>query len=51
MTPEHGVYVSGNWKMNGNHFEALKLIQELATLLFAGAVPPGREVSVRPPFA
>ena len=50
MTPERGVLVSGNWKMNGNHFEALKLIQELAALLFAGAVPQGREVSVHPSF-
>ncbi len=36
--------------MNKNHFEALKLVQELAALLFAGAIPPGREVSVHPPF-
>ncbi|MFZ0058755.1 MAG: triose-phosphate isomerase, partial [Acidimicrobiales bacterium] len=50
MASERGVLVSGNWKMNENHFEALKLVQELAALLFAGAIPPGREVSVHPPF-
>ncbi len=42
--------VSGNWKMNENHFEALKLVQELAALLRAGGVPAGREASVHPPF-
>ncbi|HXZ83470.1 MAG TPA: triose-phosphate isomerase [Acidimicrobiales bacterium] len=50
MSPERAVLLSGNWKMNKNHFEALKLVQELAALLFAGAIPPGREVSVHPPF-
>ncbi len=50
MASERGVLVSGNWKMNENHFEALKLVQELVALLFAGAIPPGREVSVHPPF-
>jgi triosephosphate isomerase len=50
VASERGVLVSGNWKMNENHFEALKLVQELAALLFAGAIPPGREVSVHPPF-
>ena len=44
------VLISGNWKMNENHFEALKLVQELAALLRGGAVPEGREVSVHPPF-
>ncbi|MGD0743407.1 MAG: triose-phosphate isomerase [Acidimicrobiales bacterium] len=50
MESDRGVLVSGNWKMHENHFEALKLVQELAALLFAGAIPPGREVSVHPPF-
>ncbi len=50
MTGGRGVFVSGNWKMNENHFESLKLVQELAALLSAGTVPPGREVSVHPPF-
>jgi triosephosphate isomerase len=44
------ILVSGNWKMNGNHFEALKLVQELAALLRAGGLPAGREVSLHPPF-
>ncbi|MCU1491808.1 MAG: tpiA [Acidimicrobiaceae bacterium] len=47
---ERGILVSGNWKMNENHFEALKLIQELAALLRSGGVPEGREASVHPPF-
>jgi triosephosphate isomerase len=47
---ERGVLVSGNWKMNENHFEALKLVQELGALLLAGTIPPGREVSLHPPF-
>ena len=50
VAPERGVLVSGNWKMNHNHFEALKLVQELAALLSPGRSPPGREVSVHPPF-
>jgi triosephosphate isomerase len=45
------VLISGNWKMNANHFEALKLIQELSALLRShGGVPEGREASVHPPF-
>ncbi|MGB9111690.1 MAG: triose-phosphate isomerase [Acidimicrobiales bacterium] len=50
MTPERGALISGNWKMNENHFEALKLVQELAALLLQGAIPPGREVSIHPSF-
>jgi len=42
--------VSGNWKMHENHFEALKLVQELAALLRASGVPEGREVSIHPTF-
>jgi triosephosphate isomerase len=45
-----GVLVSGNWKMNENHFESLKIIQELAGLLRAGGIPPGRSISIHPPF-
>lgn len=36
--------------MNGNHFESLKLIQELAALLRAQGVPDNRQLSVHPPF-
>ena len=50
MSAERGILVSGNWKMHQNHFEALKLVQELAALLRAGGVPEGREVSVHPTF-
>jgi triosephosphate isomerase len=44
------VLISGNWKMHENHFEALKLVQELAALLRVSATPPGRDVSIHPPF-
>ncbi len=41
--------IAGNWKMNGNHFEALALVQKLAFTLtdkdFAAA-----DVAVLPPF-
>ncbi|HVB05885.1 MAG TPA: triose-phosphate isomerase [Acidimicrobiales bacterium] len=47
---ERPVLVSGNWKMHENHFEALKLIQELAALLRAKPAPQGVEVSLHPPF-
>ncbi len=36
--------------MNENHFEALKLVQELAALVRVAPIPEGREVSVHPPF-
>jgi triosephosphate isomerase len=42
--------ISGNWKMYENHYESLKLIQELAALLRANGVPEGRQLSVHPPF-
>ncbi len=48
------VLISGNWKMNQNHFEALKLIQELATLLHSvnaiSVLPESTKVSIHPPF-
>lgn len=50
MNPERGVLVSGNWKMNENHFEALRLVQELAALLRHTALPGGVEISIHPPF-
>ena len=28
--PDRKPLISGNWKMNLNHFEALKLVQELS---------------------
>ena len=36
--------------MHENHFEALKLVQELAALLRANSMPEGREVSVHAPY-
>jgi triosephosphate isomerase len=50
VNDERGVLVAGNWKMNENHFEALRLIQELAALLRQQGLPPGVELSVHPPF-
>ena len=47
---ERGVLVSGNWKMHVNHFEAHKLVQELAALLRAQGLAEGCEASVHPPF-
>ena len=41
--------ISGNWKMNHNHFEAIQIVQKLSYLL-------GKEdyadvdVSIHPPF-
>jgi triosephosphate isomerase (TIM) len=50
VNPQRGALISGNWKMNENHFESLRLVQELAALLLQGAIPQGREVSIHPPF-
>jgi triosephosphate isomerase len=41
--------VSGNWKMNLNHFEAIQAVQKLAYRLSA-EVHATRDVSVHPPF-
>ncbi len=41
--------ISGNWKMNHNHFEALKTVQELSYAL-ANHDYAKVEVSVHPPF-
>ena len=50
MNDERGALVSGNWKMNENHFEALHLVTELAALLRQHPLPPGRELSLHPSF-
>jgi triosephosphate isomerase len=47
---ERPVLISGNWKMFENHFEALKLVQELGSILRATPMPAGREASLHPPF-
>jgi triosephosphate isomerase len=41
--------ISGNWKMHKNHFEALKLVQELSYALTSDDIE-AVEVSVHPPF-
>ncbi len=41
--------ISGNWKMNLNHFEALKLVQELSYAISRDDIDEV-EVSVHPPF-
>lgn len=41
--------ISGNWKMHKNHFEALKLVQELSYALTSADID-AVEVSVHPPF-
>jgi triosephosphate isomerase len=50
MNSERGVLVSGNWKMNENHFESLRLVQELAALLRHTPLRAGVELSIHPPF-
>jgi triosephosphate isomerase len=44
------ILVSGNWKMNHNHYEAIQFVQKMAALLRAGPLPAGREASIHPPF-
>jgi triosephosphate isomerase len=48
----HGraVLVSGNWKMNHTHYEAIQVVQKLAALLRTAPVPDGTEVSLHPSF-
>jgi triosephosphate isomerase (TIM) len=41
--------ISGNWKMNLNHFEAIQVVQKLAFLLTADDYE-ATDVSVHPPF-
>lgn len=41
--------ISGNWKMNLNHYEAIHLVQKLAYLL-PKEVYEGTDISVHPPF-
>jgi triosephosphate isomerase len=45
-----GLLISGNWKMNHNHYEAIQFVQTLAALLRAAPVPLGRVASIHPPF-
>jgi triosephosphate isomerase (TIM) len=42
--------VSGNWKMNHNHYEAIQFVQKLAAILRASPLPDGREASLHPTF-
>jgi triosephosphate isomerase len=44
------ILISGNWKMNHNHYEAIQFVQVLAALLRAAPVPDGRVASLHPPF-
>ncbi len=49
MTTPRKPLISGNWKMHLNHFEALKLVQELSYLVTEDDVD-AVDVSVHPPF-
>lgn len=49
MSSERTPIVSGNWKMNNNHFEAIQCVQKLAYLLQKDDLS-SLEVSVHPPF-
>jgi triosephosphate isomerase len=44
------VLVSGNWKMNHTHYEAIQVVQKLAALLRAAPVPEGTDLSLHPSF-
>ncbi len=44
------VLVSGNWKMNHTHYEAIQVVQKLAALLRASPLPDGTDVSLHPSF-
>jgi len=44
------ILVSGNWKMNHTHYEAIQVVQKLAALLRASPLPDGTEVSLHPSF-
>ena len=49
MSNERTPIVSGNWKMNNNHFEAIQCVQKLAYLLQKEDFD-AVEVTVHPPF-
>ncbi len=49
MSEQRRPLVSGNWKMNLNHFEALKLVQELSYQVTRDDID-AVDVSVHPPF-
>jgi len=42
--------VSGNWKMNHTHYEAIQVVQKLAALLRAAPLPEDTDVSLHPSF-
>jgi triosephosphate isomerase len=50
MNSDRGVLISANWKMNENHYEAVKLVSELSALIRANPLPDDREVSLHPSF-
>jgi triosephosphate isomerase len=41
MNDDRGVLISANWKMNENHYEAVKLVSELSALLRANPAARG----------
>jgi len=45
-----GVLVSGNWKMNHTHYEAIQVVQKLSALLRAAPLGEGTELSLHPSF-
>jgi triosephosphate isomerase len=44
------VLISGNWKMNHTHYEAIEVVQKLAALLRATPLADGTEISLHPSF-
>ena len=49
MTTARKPLISGNWKMNLNHFEAIQTVQKLAYLVGKDDLEAA-DVSVHPPF-
>ncbi len=47
---ERELLISGNWKMNHTHFEAIQFVQALSALLRATPLRAGRALSVHPAF-
>ena len=50
MSEERGLLISANWKMNENHFEAVKVVSELSALLRTVPLPENRQISLHPSF-
>ena len=50
LANDRELLISGNWKMNHNHYESIQFVQKLAAILRAAPVPSGRSASLHPTF-